>query len=226
MPSSSIRCTCPHCEGRLAINPKFAGKKIKCPKCQDPFVVEPLDDVESVEEAPKAARKPALSAVNGNGRMQDELPRKRKRVVDDDDEEDEEEEEVRAPRRKRKKKKSSIMPWVLVGVGAAVLIGVAITLVIVLRKDKDSTSADNTRDKKSDTRDRRSGNDGKTDAVVPKNDGPGNTTQPQPMPMPGATGDVPPMPKTDTTAERDPTLRPGIPPRPKGPPMAAKPVMP
>jgi hypothetical protein len=168
MPAAPIRCSCPHCAGRLGINPKFVGKKIKCPKCQQPFVVEPPEDeVVEVAEAPrKIARKPAPAASDENGHVQDEAPRKKRRVVDEDDEY-----EDRAPRPKRKRKKSNVLPWVLVGSGAAVLIAVAIVLIVVLKKDKDSGPVADNGDKKTDTGDKRRDNrDKKGDKNEKKDD--------------------------------------------------------
>src|SRR5579872_3926246 len=51
MPEAS-QIECPHCETKLKIkNPSLFGKKIRCPKCSEPFVAEapPADEDEFAE---------------------------------------------------------------------------------------------------------------------------------------------------------------------------------
>ncbi len=58
-----IVCLCPHCDAKLKLkNPELAGKKIKCPKCAEPFVVTPDET-----DINKSARR-APSAGAGNAR--------------------------------------------------------------------------------------------------------------------------------------------------------------
>ena len=44
---ASISIHCPHCDGTLKLqNRNAVGKKVRCPKCQEPFVVEIPDEPE------------------------------------------------------------------------------------------------------------------------------------------------------------------------------------
>jgi predicted Zn finger-like uncharacterized protein len=39
--AQSIRLECPHCSTKLNVkNPAVVGKKVRCPKCAEPFVAE------------------------------------------------------------------------------------------------------------------------------------------------------------------------------------------
>lgn len=44
-----VEIACPHCGGTLRVtNPKLLGRKVKCPKCRDPFTVPSEEDLNSV----------------------------------------------------------------------------------------------------------------------------------------------------------------------------------
>ena len=129
-----IPVTCPGCSAKMKAPDGAAGKKIKCPKCQEAITVpaaEELDDFEVVEDAPAkkpapAAAKPKVKAVaEDDDEDEDEKPKKKKKpakaVEEDDDEEedekpkkkkakaaaDDDEEEEEKPKKKKKKKKRS-----------------------------------------------------------------------------------------------------------------------
>src|SRR5271166_3540451 len=108
MASSVIRCTCPHCGGGVGIKDQtLIGKRIRCPKCQQPFVVEAPTGEEEPAEPPlktsvKATRKavPPPSRVDEDERVQAGPPPKKKpRVEEDEGDAD------NRPRKKKKKKK-------------------------------------------------------------------------------------------------------------------------
>ncbi len=88
------------------------GKRIKCPKCAEAFVVDEPDADEGFEVIEEAVRaKPKRRAVA---------------VVDDDDDEEEEDERPKKKARKGKKKPAAIQPiglWIGAGVVALLLIG-------------------------------------------------------------------------------------------------------
>src|SRR5215813_7961137 len=75
---SGFKRACPNCEAMVSVrDTSFIGKKIGCPKCKKPFVVEPeeddaplVDDVEEDEPAPskKGAAKAGITAANGKGK--------------------------------------------------------------------------------------------------------------------------------------------------------------
>src|SRR5437773_433726 len=51
MSFSLLHCTCPHCASRLGLKDlRLIGRRIKCPKCQRPFLVENAGDIK-VEES-------------------------------------------------------------------------------------------------------------------------------------------------------------------------------
>jgi predicted Zn finger-like uncharacterized protein len=97
MPTQSA--VCPHCEAKLKVPETAAGKKIRCPKCNESFKV-PADDEEPTAVAPKAS---ALKAKRARQRADDddEEVARRGRSAREDDDEDEE------PARKRRPRKSA-----------------------------------------------------------------------------------------------------------------------
>jgi len=104
----SVKCT--NCGAILkSQNPIAAGKKIKCPKCAKPFVVEPEEEDEKEPEEEEAGADSADGVEEET--EEEEKPRAKKpaRASDDDDEEDDEDD---GPKKKGKddnksKKKSS-----------------------------------------------------------------------------------------------------------------------
>ncbi len=54
--TESIRLQCPHCEKRLRVTAKAAGKRVRCPQCSEPVDVPMQADVEEESPAPTASR--------------------------------------------------------------------------------------------------------------------------------------------------------------------------
>jgi hypothetical protein len=50
-----IRLLCPRCGHRLKIEPRYAGKKGKCPRCAEPLAIPALSAEESTPADPPAA---------------------------------------------------------------------------------------------------------------------------------------------------------------------------
>src|SRR5262245_61963005 len=109
MPTSPIRATCPNCESRLTIKDASAvGKKIKCPKCQTPFVVEAPAEEEPEEVGRDAiqARRPAPKRPTPVEGDEDEpTPRKGKKKQDDEEDEETAREDVDEDEERPAKKK-------------------------------------------------------------------------------------------------------------------------
>ncbi len=114
--ATSFKQECPICEALVPIrDPKLIGKKIKCPKCEGPFVVKaPADEEDEAEEG--VTEKPAKKAkAAGNGKVTDKKPvkaaaKKGKASKDDDDDTD-------VKKKKQKKGSNTLM----VGGGLAVV---------------------------------------------------------------------------------------------------------
>lgn len=131
-----LSTTCPNCKALFKLPNELAGKKVKCQKCQELFIV-PHTEADTTQpgerastgvkratkadfpaSAPKPPR-PAPPPVDDDADADDEAPRKSKRrPVDDDEDEDDDrprrsrrdDDDDSPPRRslaKRKKKKSS-----------------------------------------------------------------------------------------------------------------------
>jgi hypothetical protein len=91
----TIAISCPSCDRPLKVKDDLAGKRVKCPGCGEPVLVEVADEP---EPEPAIQEKP------------------RRRVVEDDEPDD-------RPRKKRKKKKkSNTVLWIALGGGAALLL--------------------------------------------------------------------------------------------------------
>jgi hypothetical protein len=88
----TIALSCPACDKALKVKDELAGKKIKCPGCGEPILVEP-------DEVPEAA--------------EEEAPRRKPRA---------EEEEDRPRKKKKKKKKSNATLWLVLAGGVALLL--------------------------------------------------------------------------------------------------------
>ena len=101
---------CPSCSARMKAPDTAIGKRIKCPKCDEAFLVEEPEAEEGFEVIEEAVPSKPKSRVVV--------------VVDDDDEEEEDETPKKA--RKGKKKPTANKPiglWIGVGVVALLLIG-------------------------------------------------------------------------------------------------------
>lgn len=150
MPTAPFRTLCSHCEARLSIKDAgLVGKRIKCPKCQELFVVEPLEEEEAEDEAP---RKPASKMANrsrDDDASEKRLPKKKPAEEEEEedeeprarksrDEDDEDDDRPKKKKKKKKEKKSAGPPWILIGGGVAAIAVVAVVLILVFRKDKSS----------------------------------------------------------------------------------------
>ena len=78
---------CPECGKSLKVSDTFAGKRVRCPVCQKPFVVpdaaDEVEEVEEVEEVQEAhpAKRPRRDADEDEDRRRPVVPvRKRKSV--------------------------------------------------------------------------------------------------------------------------------------------------
>lgn len=129
--------TCPHCEATLK-NPNGAetGKRIRCPKCHEPFAVTTPDDAEEEERAP--VRSSAARPTNKARRLSDDL---------DEDDVAAAEQSSEAPPRKKKGKKGkkqnkevfNLLPFLIIG-GCVLVAGVATGLYFLFHKKPADTS--------------------------------------------------------------------------------------
>jgi hypothetical protein len=113
----TIALSCPSCDKALKVKDELAGKKVKCPGCGEPILVELAD-----EAVPESAA--------------EEKPR-RKVVAD-------EEADERPRKKKKKKKKSNSLLWIALGGGAVLLvllIGVGVVLLIVFNQPAAETKS-------------------------------------------------------------------------------------
>jgi hypothetical protein len=141
MPAAPIACTCPSCAGRLTIkDPSLVGKRIRCPKCKEPFTVEASADVEAAPVKRKAP--PAVPAPPRKSRPrtdeEDEAPPSRRQRSRSEDEE--EEERPAKKKRKKKKKKANNLP-LLIGGGAAALVAIGVVVAVIVMNSGGSSSS-------------------------------------------------------------------------------------
>jgi HEAT repeat protein len=111
-----IRTTCTKCGAGYNLPDAQRGKTVRCRECSESFVVEDEDraNQEAEERVQPSTRKEAAAGRKSRDEEEDEdRPRKRPR-----DEEDEDEDE----RPSRKAAKGSMVPMILIGVGAALLL--------------------------------------------------------------------------------------------------------
>lgn len=89
---------CPGCDSSLRLRDDLAGKKIKCPRCEEIITVpmpeeeaaevEPVAE-EAITEAPRKKQKAAVTSRRPEPEEdEDEAPRRKKKRRDDDDEGD------------------------------------------------------------------------------------------------------------------------------------------
>lgn len=120
---------CPSCDTRLSVPPTAAGKRVRCPNCQQPVAVPAADDFEVVEDDPpvKAARPSKRRPVDD----EDDRPQAKKGRRDDDDVDD------RPVRRKKSRKGGSggqTKLLVFGGVGLAAAVLVCVGIFVIARK--------------------------------------------------------------------------------------------
>ncbi len=152
MAESVIRCSCPHCDGHVRLKDRqFIGKKIKCPQCQKPFLVEAPDeeDPEQVEHTRRTKANKTQADVENEPshprkEYDEEEERGRKNRSPRDEDEDKarpgrkikrvDDEEEERPRKKKKKKKRSVLPWLLAGGGVTAVAALALVVVLLVNK--------------------------------------------------------------------------------------------
>ena len=128
MALATFQQSCPNCTADLTIKAALAGKKLKCPECQRPFVVE-APELEAVESQPKRGDA-AVSKERKNG----DAPSSR--IAN---------EGRPRPRKSGKKRpaKSNAIGWLIGGgvAGALVLIGGVIGAIFMLRGPRPAADA-------------------------------------------------------------------------------------
>jgi predicted Zn finger-like uncharacterized protein len=140
----ATRVTCPNCSAALKLaNAPPAGKRIRCPKCSEPFLPEIEEDSSAAGEAVQAAQKPAAKpTAEIPARKPTPKPAVAKQLDDGDDEELqpakakrdplEEDDEIQERRPKKKKKRQSSSPLVLILGGVCGLIFLVAVLIASL----------------------------------------------------------------------------------------------
>jgi hypothetical protein len=157
----SLTVTC-DCGKRLQVKDSLAGKRIRCPGCQELLTVPAPEDEEPAEEEPEPVKPKARSASKAPAKPvkparrpepeegeEEEEPPPKKRGKARQEEEDEDEEEAPHARAKGKgqskakaKKASSPLPLVLAaGGGVLVLVGAVVAVVIFVNSQGDSKKA-------------------------------------------------------------------------------------
>jgi PEGA domain len=124
--------TCP-CGKKLKVNDNLAGKKIRCPKCEEVFVAEEEAAEEEPAPPPKSKKKPAPEPEKDRAnrepppRVTKKTTAPAKQVEDDEDEEDGDSDETpSSPRQRGKAKKPAVPVWrtAVTAAVAVVLLGV------------------------------------------------------------------------------------------------------
>jgi hypothetical protein len=117
----TIALSCPACDKSLKIKDELAGKKVKCPDCGEPILVEAYEEPEAVEEEP---------------------PRRKARAEEEDD---------RPRKKKKKKKKSNATLWLVLAGGLAfflLLLAVGGGLLYFLNQPSEKKSTEQAKTKK------------------------------------------------------------------------------
>src|ERR1051326_8453875 len=121
----AIGIICPHCDASLKVEDTTGGKRIRCPKCKQPFTV-------SVREDGRATVAPRPTALKAKPAA---------RVVEDagDDNPDDN------ARRQRSKKQQTnpLLLWGLIGGGAGVLLlgGIVVAVIVMITNSSKGSSA-------------------------------------------------------------------------------------
>lgn len=120
--SISISCDCGK---ELKIKDGLAGKKIRCPECQEILNVPAAESEEAEIPVPKKASSKSPAAG---------IAKVKRQVVEQNDDDDEEERPSRKNNKKKKSKKqpSNNLPMILgIGGGAVVVIGIIVAVVLI-----------------------------------------------------------------------------------------------
>jgi hypothetical protein len=146
----SFTTACPNCDARLQAPDTVEGKRVKCKKCGEAFVARPVEEEDDDRPArpAKAAAKTRPRPVADDEDDRPRRPSKASRRDDDEDDDrprrrsrDDEDDEPRPKATKKGKKRKKpvgapVLLFVLIGVGALVLIGGGITAYVLLSDDK------------------------------------------------------------------------------------------
>ena len=122
---------CPNCSARLQVPDNLAGKRVRCKKCSEPFLVErPSGDDE--DEAPTPATRAKSRPTDD-----DDRPARKARAHDDDDAGEHEDERPAAKKKKKKKKPKGVPPLVIgLVIGGVILVGGGLAAFFLLKDDK------------------------------------------------------------------------------------------
>jgi predicted Zn finger-like uncharacterized protein len=85
--TNSVRC--PECGAELKLDDKLAGKRVRCPRCQHPFVTPGgIDELEVIETDVSEDVLPVKGLYREELPEEDDRPRRSRRSRDEDEEED------------------------------------------------------------------------------------------------------------------------------------------
>src|SRR4051812_12810340 len=116
---------CPSCKAKLQVADEHAGKKMKCPKCQQTATVPTQDDgaEDAITAEPDAGLPPAAeTAVKAEGGKAPKASKSGPGRDDEDDERDDEDADDRPRRRSKKDRSSGDAKAAGAGVGLVLLI--------------------------------------------------------------------------------------------------------
>lgn len=119
-----VTLICPNCDARLTAPDTVLGKKVKCKKCDEPFVAKRAAAVDDEDDRP--AKPAAKSRREDDGTSPPRRASKARRPADDEDAADADDEQPRPKAKKKGKKKKQGSPallYVLLGIGALLLLG-------------------------------------------------------------------------------------------------------
>jgi hypothetical protein len=116
---------CPGCESSLNAPDTLKGKKVKCKKCGEPFVARPAVSVDDEDNEP-TEEGPAIKRKKSARRPADEDTEIMEPQIVDDDEDEEPRPKLKKKKgkgKRRKEKAPPVMLFVLIGVGALLVLG-------------------------------------------------------------------------------------------------------
>lgn len=131
----SFSTVCSNCDARLTAPDTVEGKRVKCKKCGEAFLAKRAAEDDDEDERPakpikSTVKMPAVKAKSKPARDDEDSPRKStkaaRRPADDDEDDDEEPKPKAKKKGKGKSKKqagSPVLLYVLIGVGALLVLG-------------------------------------------------------------------------------------------------------
>ena len=144
---------CTNCDAQLKAPDSVEGKRVKCKKCGEAFVARRIDE-DFLEEDDGKPTKPTVKMAAAKPKPKpspdededDAPPRKSNKAAAKADDDDGESEEEEAPKPKAKKKgkgkkkkqesKSPVMLFVLIGIGALLLIGGPVVYFVFIHESE------------------------------------------------------------------------------------------